>query len=63
MEYFLYIFRDMGHNLYRYSKSCLGCFNGSLYFLSFARSAGKEWTLRVLLIELRKQMVSISIAF
>uniref|UniRef100_A0A3Q7ICP6 Cytochrome b6/f complex subunit VIII n=1 Tax=Solanum lycopersicum TaxID=4081 RepID=A0A3Q7ICP6_SOLLC len=63
MERFLYIYRDRGHNSYGYSKSCLGCFNGSLYFFPFTRSVGKKWTLGVLIIEIRKQTVSISIAF
>ncbi|KAF8039107.1 hypothetical protein BT93_B1607 [Corymbia citriodora subsp. variegata] len=48
-----------GHNLHGYSKSCLGCFNGSLYIFSFTRSMGKKWTLEVLLIEARNQTVSI----
>ena len=52
MEQFLYIYRDRGHNSYGYSKSCLGCFNGSLYFFPFTRSMGKKWTLEVIRIEL-----------
>jgi len=40
---------DRGHNLHGYSKSRLGCFNGSLYIFPFARSVGKEWALGILL--------------
>lgn len=49
MEKFLH--RDRGHNSHGYSKSCLGCFNGSLYFFPFTRSMGKKWTLEVLRID------------
>nr|YP_010579943.1 cytochrome b6/f complex subunit VIII [Hypericum monogynum]UZS76735.1 cytochrome b6/f complex subunit VIII [Hypericum monogynum] len=48
MEKFLH--RARGHNLHGYSKSRLGCFNGSLYIFPFPRSMGKKWTLEVLLI-------------
>ena len=52
MEKFLHIHR--GHNSHGYSKSRLGCFNGSLYIFPFTRSMGKKWTLGVLLIEFEK---------
>ena len=45
-----HIHRDRGHNTHGYSKSCLGCFNGSLYIFPFTRSMGKKWALGVLLI-------------
>lgn len=59
MEKFRHIYRDRGHNSYGYSKSRLGCFNGSLYIFPFTRSMGKKWTLEVKLIELRNQTVSL----
>lgn len=52
-SYLFHIDRDRGHNTHGYSKSCLGCFNGSLYIFSFTRSMGKKWALGVLLIGLR----------
>lgn len=51
MEEFLDSHRDGGHDSHGYSKSCLGCFNGSLYIFSFTCSLGKKWTLEVRLIE------------
>ena len=59
MEKFLHIHRARGQNSHGYSKSRLGCFNGSLYIFPFTRSMGKKWTVGVLLIELRNQTVSI----
>jgi len=59
MEKFLHNYKDRGHNSHGYSKSRLGCFNGSLYIFPFTRSMGKKWTLKVLLIELSNQMGSI----
>ena len=58
-SYLFHIHRDRGHNTHGYSKSCLGCFNGSLYIFPFTRSMGKKWALGVLLIGLRNQTVSI----
>ena len=58
MEKFLRIYRDRGHNSHGYSKSRLGCFNGSLYIFPFTRSVGKKWALKVLLIELRNKTVA-----
>lgn len=59
MEEILHIHRDRGHHSHGYSKSRLGCFNGSLYIFPFARSMGKKWTLEILLIELGNQTVSL----
>lgn len=47
--------RDRGHNSHGYSKSGLGCFNGSLYIFPFTGSMGKKWTLGVLLIGFRNE--------
>lgn len=59
MEEFLDSHRDGGHHSHGYSKSCLGCFNGSLYVFSFTCSLGKKWTLEVRLIELSNEPFSI----
>ncbi|KAK2975484.1 hypothetical protein RJ640_005793 [Escallonia rubra] len=40
-------------NSHGYSKSRLGCFNGSLYIFPFTRSMGKKWT-----IELHQRVTS-----
>ncbi|KAG5591768.1 hypothetical protein H5410_042282, partial [Solanum commersonii] len=37
--------------------------SGSLYLIPFTHSVGKKWTLEVLLIELRKQIVVISSSY
>lgn len=58
MKKFLHIDRDRRQNLHGYSKSCLGCFNGSFFIFPFPRSMGEKWTLRVLLIELRDQSIN-----
>ncbi|KAI5568178.1 hypothetical protein POPTR_013G142332v4 [Populus trichocarpa] len=47
--------KNRGHNSHGYSKSRLGCFDGSLYIFPFTRSMGKKWTLGILLIELRNE--------
>lgn len=59
MEKLRHIHIDKGHNSHGYSKSRLGCFNGSLYIFPFTRSMGKKWTIGVLLIELRNGIILI----
>ena len=61
MEKFFHVHRDRGHNSHGYSKSRLGCVNGSLYIFPFTRNMGKEWTLEILQIELGKQTVTLLI--
>ncbi|KAI9400374.1 hypothetical protein POPTR_002G235550v4 [Populus trichocarpa] len=56
---FLHIHRDRGHNSHGYSKSRLGCFDGSLYIFPFTRGMGKKWIIGILLIELRNKTLSI----
>ncbi|CAH8277890.1 unnamed protein product [Arabidopsis lyrata] len=47
---FLHIHRNRGQNSHGYSKSRMGCFNGSFYIFPLSRSVGKKWTLEILLI-------------